>query len=66
MLELSVADDGVGFAAAAGSGIGLSNIRERLMHLYGGAAALALRAGETGGVSASIVLPLRTIRDEET
>jgi signal transduction histidine kinase len=66
MLELSVADDGVGFAAAAGSGIGLGNIRERLMHLYGGAAALALRAGETGGVSASIVLPLRTMMDEET
>jgi sensor histidine kinase YesM len=66
MLELSVADDGVGFGAAAGSGIGLSNIRERLKHLYDGAAALSLRAGETGGVSASIVLPLRTMMDEET
>ena len=66
MLELSVADNGVGFAAASGSGIGLSNIRERLNHLYGGAATLSLRTGETGGVVASIVLPLRTTMDEET
>jgi hypothetical protein len=59
MLELSVADDGVGFGAAStGSGIGLSNIRERLGHLYGGAASLSLRAGATGGVVASILLPL--------
>ena len=58
MLEVSVMDDGVGFSAASGSGIGLSNIRERLRHLYGGAAALTLRVGEAGGVVASIVLPL--------
>lgn len=62
MLKVSVADDGVGFGAAtSGSGIGLGNIRERLKHLYGGEAALSLRAGEAGGVVASIVLPLRTI-----
>ena len=65
MLELSVADDGAGFAAVAGSGIGLSNIRERLKHLYGGAAVLALRTGETGGVVASIALPLLIMTDEE-
>ncbi len=60
MLELSVADDGVGFAASAGAGIGLSNIRERLKHLYEGAAALSLRTGDTGGVVATIALPLRS------
>lgn len=65
MLELSVEDDGVGFAAAAGSGIGLTNIRERLKHLYGDAAALSLRTGTAGGVVASIVLPLRSPMDEE-
>lgn len=65
MLELSVADDGAGFAAAAGSGIGLSNIRERLKHLYGGAATLSLRTGDTGGVVASIVLPLRSLMEGE-
>jgi signal transduction histidine kinase len=59
-LELSVADDGVGFGSATkGSGIGLSNIRERLQHLYGAEAALSLRASEQGGIVASIVLPLR-------
>ncbi|MFN3789928.1 sensor histidine kinase [Massilia sp.] len=64
MLELSVSDDGVGFCAASGSGIGLSNIRERLKHLYGGAAALALRAREEGGVVASITLPLLETMEE--
>ncbi|HAV36186.1 MAG TPA: sensor histidine kinase [Massilia sp.] len=65
LLELSVADDGLGFGGAtSGSGIGLSNIRERLKHLYGGAAALSLRAGDSGGVMASIVLPLRFITPE--
>ena len=63
-LELSVADDGVGFGASAGSGIGLSNIRERLKHLYAGQATLSLRAGEAGGVVASIVLPLHTLTTE--
>jgi signal transduction histidine kinase len=65
MLEVSVLDDGVGFSASSGSGIGLSNIRERLKHLYGGAAALHLRTGEEGGVVASIVLPLRETMEEE-
>lgn len=64
MLELSVADDGVGFSASSGSGIGLSNIRERLKHLYGGAAALELRALDAGGVVASIVLPLGETMEE--
>ncbi|WP_379678068.1 sensor histidine kinase [Massilia consociata] len=65
MLEVTVADDGVGFGAAAGSGIGLSNIRERLKHLYDGTAALSLHANPGGGVTAGIVLPLRTLTEEE-
>jgi len=65
-LELSVADNGLGFGnASSGSGIGLSNIRERLKHLYGGAAALALRENDGGGVIASIVLPLRALSKKE-
>ncbi len=60
-LELSVADDGVGFGASAGSGIGLSNIRERLKHLYAGEATFSLRTGEAGGVVASIGLPMRAM-----
>jgi hypothetical protein len=66
VLELSVADDGGGFGTAtSGSGIGLANIRERLKHLYGGEASLSLRAGDNGGVVASIVLPIRAVPEKE-
>lgn len=57
-LVLAVADDGVGFGGISGSGIGLSNIRERLRHMYGNAAALTLTAREQGGLEACIHLPL--------
>lgn len=66
MLEVSVQDDGVGFSASSGSGIGLSNIRERLKHLYEGAAMLDLRARDAGGVVASIVLPLRATMEKNS
>jgi signal transduction histidine kinase len=60
MLTLTVADNGVGFGAVtSGSGIGLANIRERLRHLYDGAASLSMHAGETGGVVACIAVPMR-------
>lgn len=59
-LELAVADNGVGFSAAAtsGTGIGLTNIRERLAQLYGTRANLSLKALPEGGVVASIKIPL--------
>lgn len=61
-LVLSVTDDGVGFGGAtSGSGIGLSNIRERLRHLYGSQANLALTAREQGGLEACICLPLQAL-----
>ncbi|HEX8956021.1 MAG TPA: histidine kinase [Burkholderiaceae bacterium] len=57
-LEIAVIDDGAGFSnAAAGSGIGLANVRERLAQLYGDAAALSLKARPEGGVIAAIALP---------
>ena len=59
VMELSVADDGVGFGGAtSGSGIGLENIRERLASMYGDAASLTLKANQDGGVTAIIRLPL--------
>ncbi|MES3023257.1 MAG: histidine kinase [Pseudomonadota bacterium] len=65
MLELSVSDDGIGFSAVTvGSGIGLSNIRERLAHLYDGQASLSLVAGEPEGVIARIILPLTALTEE--
>ncbi|MFZ6676170.1 sensor histidine kinase [Undibacterium sp. Xuan67W] len=59
MLELVVADDGVGFGGStSGSGIGLANIHERLSAMYGKRAELVLKARPDGGVAAIIRLPL--------
>ncbi len=59
MLELTVADNGVGFAgSSSGTGIGLANIHERLESTYGQRASLVLKARTEGGVAATILLPL--------
>jgi LytS/YehU family sensor histidine kinase len=58
-LQVTVADDGAGFgASAAGTGLGLVNIRERLQQMYQGRAAITLKAGPEGGVIATLKLPL--------
>jgi sensor histidine kinase YesM len=59
-LEVTVADDGAGFGASStsGSGLGLTNIRERLQQMYRGRAALTLKARPEGGVAATLVLPM--------
>ncbi len=63
-LAVTVADTGLGFgvAATAGTGIGLSNIRERLALLYGGKASLTVAETAGGGTSVTITVPyvLRT------
>jgi sensor histidine kinase YesM len=60
-LRLEVLDDGVGLspAAAGGAGIGLSNTRARLRHLYGSAASLEILSRNAGGVSAVVEIPHR-------
>ena len=61
-LRLAVRDNGVGLrerSPAAGHGIGLENIRERLATLYDADWALELTASPTGGTSAEITLPAR-------
>lgn len=55
-LVISVVDEGPGMQAE-GFGIGLSNIRARLDHLYGGAAQLTLQPRDGGGLMASITVP---------
>lgn len=61
-LVLDVSDSGVGLQAAAagqtaGSGLGLSSLRERLSLLFGQAAGLDVTANAMGGVSAIIRIP---------
>ncbi|TXI89011.1 MAG: hypothetical protein E6Q34_11520 [Burkholderiaceae bacterium] len=65
-LRMSVADNGVGFGGTtSGTGIGLTNIRERLKQLYDDEARLELAMREPDGIEASIVLPLSYDFDEE-
>ncbi len=65
-LAVTVADTGLGFgkAATAGTGIGLSNIRERLALLYGGKASLAITETAGGGTTVTITVPY-AVRSEE-
>lgn len=57
MLDVVVADTGVGFSGSSGSGIGLANIRARLHALYGSAGTLKLHGNLPSGVRASMQLP---------
>jgi len=60
-LEVSVTDDGVGFAnsgGTGGTGIGLANVRARLRTLHGARAALRVQANEPAGARVAIVVPL--------
>jgi sensor histidine kinase YesM len=57
-LILSVGDSGRGLDARLGRGIGLANIRQRLVMMYGRDAMLTLRPTEPHGVVASICVPV--------
>jgi signal transduction histidine kinase len=58
-LEVIVADDGPGFPAGnSPHGIGLSNLRTRLEHIYGLHAQMIIQSGERGGVQVVVTLPL--------
>ena len=58
-LELAVEDDGVGFQATQAEGVGLSNTRERLATMYGGAARLTIERVPSGGTRVVLRLPFR-------
>ena len=57
VLRVTVADTGRGFAETLGTGVGLTNIRERLAALYGEDAKLVLEAQQPHGVVAAIEVP---------
>ena len=58
-LVVHVHDDGVGFRARSGSGVGLGNIRARLETLFGAAGTLDVATNDSGGVTATLRLPYR-------
>jgi signal transduction histidine kinase len=58
-LRVTVADTGLGFGAASrpGTGVGLSNVRERLAALYSGRASFSIEANAPSGTIATIEVP---------
>ena len=64
MLQVTVADTGLGFGRAptAGTGTGLANIRERLQLLYGKRATLAVSENAPSGTRVVITVPYSTQR----
>lgn len=61
-VSITVADDGRGFAGGTGgTGIGLSNVRERLRLLYGAHATLAVVSNFPKGVAATLSVPAATL-----
>jgi two-component system LytT family sensor kinase len=62
-LQVSVRDDGPGFAtvgAGGGSNLGLANTRARLKQLYGDAAELRTESGPEGGAIVTMVVPFHS------
>jgi LytS/YehU family sensor histidine kinase len=60
LLFVQVADSGRGMDARIGRGLGLANVRQRLVMQYGDAASLTLAAATPSGVIATLRLPVRT------
>jgi len=57
ILQLGIADTGMGFKAEREAGMGLSNIRERLLSLYGNRGRLILEETSPRGLKATIEVP---------
>ena len=63
MLVLEVCDDGPGAKPAEGFGIGLTNVRDRILARFGAEASFTAGPMEDGGYRAVIRLPLRRRKD---
>ena len=57
-LQISVTDDGLGFAQTPGEGIGIANIRARLAAIYGPTARVELSSHAGAGITATLSLPV--------
>lgn len=64
-LRVHVTDSGRGLREGSGAGVGLANIEARLAALYGADGALDLKPSDSGGVVATIELPLRILPPSE-
>jgi two-component sensor histidine kinase len=68
-LRLRVSDDGPGFRGTASvhgrPGVGISNTRRRLVHLYGERASLDVADAASGGAAVTITLPFHTVPLDE-
>lgn len=66
VMQCSITDTGMGFAvnrASAGSGLGLNNVRQRLLSLYSDSATLKVFEVVSGnGVYAQIEIPVDTLK----
>jgi signal transduction histidine kinase len=60
-LRLTVEDSGVGMTTRCGSGMGLANVRQRLLLTYGEPATLTLAQASPQGVVAGIRVPMREV-----
>jgi hypothetical protein len=56
-VRVTVADNGAGFSSVEGTGVGLSNIRQRLEAMYGSRAWLEVGALAEGGFTSSVMVP---------
>ena len=57
LVRIEIHDTGLGFAPAGKTGLGITNIRERLDTLYNGHAGLVLKSPDSGGVTAVLEVP---------
>ncbi len=59
LLELEVADNGVGLPAEPNNGIGLKNVRNRLSQLYGDLSEFTIENNDLGGCTATVRIPIK-------
>ena len=57
-LTFRVTDDGAGFTHDAGSGVGIANVRERLVALFKDGANVSVDPRASGGVVSTLTLPI--------